>query len=141
VRSVIEEDGEHAAMFFLRLKSGDVEPYLFSGMDDRPVGDARGREVAEAVRTTGADAVVCVSEASSAEPEAIPEDGSAGDVPDARDVLVVAAVDRSGNSVALETPVSRRPDGSVELGDSDEYERNYSLNFLSPVRVVWNTER
>lgn len=56
-------------------------------------------------------------------------------------MLVVAAVDRSGNSAALETPVSRRPDGSVELGDSDEYEGNYSLNFLLPVRAVWNTER
>jgi hypothetical protein len=69
-RSVIETDGEHAAMFFLRVEGGDVAQ-LFSEAGERPVGEARGREVAEAVRSTGADAVVCVSEAWSAAAEAV----------------------------------------------------------------------
>lgn len=124
-------------MFFLRVESGDVEAHLFSEAGERPVGEARGREIAEAVRATGADAVVCVSEAWSAAPEAVPEGGGAGDASDARDVLLVAAVDGHGNSVALETPVARLPDGAVELSDSEEYEGDYSLNFLDPVKAVW----
>jgi hypothetical protein len=72
-RSVIETDGEHAAMFFLRVEGGDVEAHLFSEAGERPVGEARGREIAEAVRSTGADAIVCVSEAWSAAAEAVPE--------------------------------------------------------------------
>ena len=138
-RSEIEEEGEHAAMFFLRVEDG-VEARLFSEEAARPVGDARGREIAEAVRATGSDAVVCVSEAWSAAQEAVPERGGAGDAPDARDVLLLAAIDRHGNSVAVETPVSRRPDGTLALGASEEYEDGYSLNFLSPVRAIWDEE-
>ena len=139
-RSVIAEDGAHAAMFFLRVEGGELAAHLFAEAVERRVGEARGREIAEAVRSTGADAVVCVSEAWSAAPEAVPEEDGVGDAPDAHDVLLVAAVDRHGNSVALETPVVRLPDGTVELGASEEYEGDYSLNFLEPVKAAWERD-
>jgi hypothetical protein len=139
-RSVIEEDGEHAAMFFLLVGGGNLEAHLFSEATERPVGEARGREVAEAVEATGADAVVSVSEAWSAAADAVPADGGAGDAADARDVLLVAGIDRAGNTIVLETPVTRLADGSVELGDAEEHQAGYAINFLAPVRTIWSLE-
>jgi hypothetical protein len=138
-RSVIEEDGEHAAMFFLRFDDGDVEAHLFDDAE-RPVGETRARVMAEAARSPGADAVAFVSEAWSARPEAIPDGGGAGDALDARDVLLLAAVDRRGNTLVLETPISRRADGTVELGDTEEYGEEYRVNVLDEVRNVWGLE-
>ena len=124
-------------MFFLALPGGVVEHRLFSEAEERAVGDARGREIAEAVVAAGAEAVVCVSEAWSASAEAVAEGGRARDVPDAHDVLLVAALDRDGDAVAIETPVLRGTRGGLELGDSEEWSADYKLAFLDPVRVAF----
>jgi hypothetical protein len=139
-RSVVEEEGEHAAMFFLRLASGEVEANVFSD-SERPVGEARAREMADAVRSRGAVAIAFVSEAWSARPEDVPKSGGAGDAADALDVLLVAAVDRLGNTVALETPLFRSPDRNIELGESKEYAGEYQLNVMDKVRAVWGLDR
>lgn len=136
-RSVVVEDGEHAAMFFLALPSGDIEHRLFSEAGERPVGDARGREIADAVGETGAEAVVCVSEAWRASAESVPVGAGAGDAPDARDVLLVTAMDRDGDAVAIETPLRRDPVGGVEVGDSQEWPGGHRLTFLDPVRAAF----
>jgi hypothetical protein len=136
-RSVVAEDGEHAAMFFLALPDGAVEHHLFLEERERPVGDARGREIADAVVATSARAVVCVSEAWSARPEAVPVGGGAGDAPEACDVLLVAGIDVDGDSVAIETPLRRTPEGGVEIGDSQEWGSDYRLAFLDPVRAAF----
>jgi hypothetical protein len=139
-RSVLEEDGEHAAMFFLHVHN-TVETRLFSDTAGGPVGHARGREIVEAVRATGADAVVYVSQAWRAASEAVPVGGSARDAVNARDVLLVAGTDRYRNSLIVETPIFRRPDGTLRLGDGEEYEDDYVLNFLSPVQRIWDERR
>ena len=131
--SVIRSDGEHAPMFFLRLPSGEMDVQLFDE-GERPVGPGRARQIAEAVRRTGADAVVAVSEGWSASQDAIPEGGLPGDARDARDVLVVAAVDRSGDEVMLTTDLLRRPDDSVEVGETEEGGQFFVFDEL---RRVW----
>ena len=123
-------------MFFLRLPSGDVQVSLF-GEAARPVGEARALEMAEAVRLSGADAVAFVSEAWSARPEAVPRHGDAGDALDAQDVLIVAAVDARGNSIALETPVQRQADGTVALGDTIDHADQATVSVFDDVRAIW----
>jgi len=120
VLSVIRKDGEHAPMFFLRMPDGAVKVEEFDDAFERPVGEARMRQVAGAIRRTGADAVVVVSEAWSSSQDAIPRGGLPGDARDARDVLVVAALDRSGGEVLLMTDLRRRADGSVEIGETEQ---------------------
>jgi hypothetical protein len=138
-RSVIEEDGEHAAMFFLRFDSDRVEAHPFSEAE-RPVGDARAREMAHAVRASAANAIAFVSEAWSAPQESVPATGDAGDAPEAVDVLLLVALDREGNTVILETPFSHRPDGTVDLGDTQEHGIEYRVNVLDGVRSIWGLE-
>jgi hypothetical protein len=137
-RSLVEEDGAHEPMYFL-LVEGRVEPHLF-GPADRPVGEARAAELAEAVRATGADAVVVVSEAWAAPADAVPPGSGAGDAPGATDVLIVAGVDRAGNQVAFETALQRGTDGILELGETHEYDASYNLFVLDAVREVWRAE-
>jgi len=120
-------------MFFLRLPGGELDVQLFDDAE-RPVGAARGRQIAEAVRRTGADAVVAVSEGWSASQDAIPESGLAGDAEDARDVLVVAALDRSGDEVVLTTDLVRRADGAVEVGGTEDGGQFFVFDEL---RNVW----
>jgi hypothetical protein len=131
--SVIRKEGEHAAMFFLRLPGGDLSVRLFDDAE-RPVGGARAREMADAVRTTGADAVVAVSEAWSAAPERLAAGGLPGDAADATDVLLVAGVDRSGEMVLLTTGLLRKSDGSIEVGKTEEGGRAF---FMDEVRAAW----
>lgn len=69
---IVQQDGEHAAMFFLRLPTGELETTLFDDVD-RPIGDARSSQLARAVRTRRADALVVVSEGWAAEPGTIPK--------------------------------------------------------------------
>ena len=76
-RAVMEEDGEHVAMYFLgHADDGGVHSCLFEEEDQSDsVGSARARQLAEAVRSSDADAVVIVSEAWSALAEDVPSGG------------------------------------------------------------------
>ena len=134
---MVEEDGEHVPMFFLRLPDGGVRPQLFDAVEQRPVGVSRAREMADGVQATGADAVAVVSEAWAADVGAIPDGGRAGDAPGATDLLLVAAIDREDNLVVFETPVRRGVDGSVELGASSRQLDQVLVFDL--VREVWRT--
>jgi hypothetical protein len=130
--SIVKKDGEHAAMFFVRLPSGDLKVTVFDDAE-RPVGEARARQMAEAVRRTDADAVVFVSEAWTADPTTIPQGGRAGDAPDPDDVLLVAGVDRSGAEFSLATQLHKR-DGAVDVGQAEEGSRVF---LFDDVRAAW----
>lgn len=139
-RSVLEEDGEHVPMFFLRLEDGRVEVRQFEEAPERPVGQLRARELADAVRTSNATAIVMVSEAWSAPEDSIPDGGGAGDASDARDVLLLVALDCDGTTVTLETPIWRLADGALRLGDTDEQGSESQVYVLNEVRGVWGLE-
>jgi hypothetical protein len=136
-RSVMVEDGAHDAMYFLLLPDGSVSAKRFAAAD-RPVGDAYEQELVAAVTRTGADAVVFVSEAWSADPDTIPDGAGAGDAPGPDDVLIVAAVDRHGTEIVIETALISAPDGTVQLGESEEYaDDEYRVRTLDAVRRSW----
>jgi hypothetical protein len=137
---VIREDGEHAAMYFL-VTRGQIEPNQFQRAERRPVGESRSAEMAEAVKSSGADAIVMVSEAWSARKDSVPLGGGAGDAPDATDVLIVAAVDRLGNHVAVETDLQRLDDGTTSVGEIREYGADYDVAVFNAVRRVWASTR
>jgi hypothetical protein len=139
-RSVLKEDGEHVAMFFLQLESGAIEVRQFEEAFERPVGGSRSLEMADAVRATNATSIAFVSEAWSAPEESVPDRGGAGDAPDAREILLLAALDRSGNTVSLETPITRLPDGALGLGETEEDVGESKVRVLDDVRVVWGLE-
>ena len=44
-RSVLEEEGEHPAMYFLPAGSDELQGYVFVDTETRPVGEARGLEL------------------------------------------------------------------------------------------------
>lgn len=142
-RAVMEEDGEHVAMYFLgHAREGGVESCLFEEEDpSESVGSARARQMAEAVRSSGADAVVIVSEAWSAEPEDVPAGGRVREASEVSDVLLVAGIDRSGETIALETPVFRDASGAVRLGPSSPGSDGYRVNTFDEVRTVWGLTR
>jgi hypothetical protein len=138
-RTVTEAEGEHVPMYFLVGDDGQIEPHLF---EDEAEGDgsARGREMADAVRASDAQVLAFVAEAWEAAVEDVPDGGHVGEAPGARDVLLLVAIDSGGNTVALETPVMRADDGTVELGPSEQHGDEYAVGVLDPVRAVWAGE-
>ena len=138
-RGVMEEDGEHVAMYFLaHAGDGSVESCLFEEEDpSASVGLARARQIAEAVRSSDAEAVVVVSEAWSAKLDEIPPGGRVRDAAEPQDVLLVAGIDRSGETVALETPVFHDTDGAIRLGPTSPDDEGYQVNIFDEVRAVW----
>jgi hypothetical protein len=116
-RTTLVEDGEHVAMFFLLGAAGRTSPRLFPFDEQRPVLARRAAALSEAVASTGAVAAAFISEAWVAPSGSVATGHDAGDSPEARDVLIVAAMDAEAY-VAFETPVSRSPDGSIALGAS-----------------------
>jgi hypothetical protein len=110
-RSVIEEDGDHAAMFFLRMPDGTVEADLFS--------DSHEHDLAHALDESDADAVVVVFETMT--------EADAGS-------LVVAGVDRDANTVVLVTP---RVDGGG-LGATADRSDGYRVPLLDAARDAWD---
>jgi hypothetical protein len=138
-RNLIEEDGEHEPMYFLIMPDGYVEPTLFEEDLGRPVGDRRARDMAQGVASKGATALAFVSEAWSAEASEIPKGGGPGDAANPRDILLVAAIDRLDNVVALETTVRRGADGAVELGTSRLLE-DFDSSVFDLAREVWIAE-
>lgn len=136
-KATIADDGEHTAMFFVRLPDGRVRPQLFDHDEQRPVGERRAEQMATAVRMTGADTIAFVSEAWAAQEDTVPEGGGAGNSVEAMDVLVVAALDREDNLVVFETPIHRAVDGSAELGESARMPDEYQVTVFDPVREIW----
>lgn len=133
--STIEEDGTHAAMFFLRQPDGSVDARMFESTADPP-GDARAQEMAEAVTASSADAVVFVSEAWRAHSASVPEGGRARDAEDADDILLVVALDRLGNQLVFETTLSRGDD-AVRAVETETHGPDYVVHTLNRVRGVW----
>jgi len=142
-RAVMEEDGEHVAMYFLgHADDGGVHSCLFEEEDQSDsVGSVRARQLAEAVRSSDADAVVIVSEAWSALAEDVPSGGRVRNALEPQDVLLVAGIDRSGETIALETPVFRDADGVVRLGPTSPGGGGYQVNTFDDVRAVWGLIR
>jgi len=136
-RHVLLEDGGHAAMFLLMTPDGAVHVERFGGARERPVGAFRARTMAEAVRRTSADAIALISEAWSAPEDSVPAGGGAGDSTRARDILLVAAIDRSGGQIVFETAIHRGADDSIEIGDSRRFATGYDLGIFDEVRAVW----
>jgi hypothetical protein len=124
----IAHEGEHAAMYFLRQPSGEVSPRLFEAVIS-PVGDARAAEMAAAVSGSLSDAVVFVSEAWSASRESVPYGEHVRDSDSATDVLLVVALDRSGNQVVLETELRAGRSG-VEALDTVRHGPEYVVRTL-----------
>jgi hypothetical protein len=90
---------------------------------------------------TAAEAVAFIAEAWSAAPDDIQEGGAAGDSERATDLLIVAAADRFGDSITIETPVLVGDDDTVALGESEEFEGNlYRLGIIDAVRAHWAVE-
>lgn len=123
----ISQDGRHSGMFFVLTRDGRAEPRLFSAAD-RPVAERWGREIADAAVSIDAEGVAFVAEGS----VALTED---------RDLLLVAAIDRAGQTVVFETPISRRADGTVEPGESRRYSSGYHVAVFDAVRAAWGLRR
>lgn len=138
-RSILEEDGEHAAMYFLAYADGrPVESSVFE--EEHPedsVGPVRARQMAEAVRSTGADALVLISEAWGAEADAVPVGGRIRDAATTEDVLLVAGIERGGETITLETPIFRDASGTVTLGESRQAAGDYHVATFDDARAVW----
>jgi hypothetical protein len=132
-REILQESGEHALTAFVVSSAGDVQPRLLDARnrDEVPVALAR---LADAVAREGAVAVAVAGEAWAAPADAIPEGGVAESL-HARDLLLVAAVDSGGNEITLATPVIRRGDQAVDLGETRTSTER--LAALDPVRRVW----
>ena|SRR6266446_8464921 len=136
--SMIEQDGEHVAMYFLAHGDGRVESCLFE--EENPsesVGPVRARQLADAARASGADAVVMVSEAWSAHRDDVPEGGRVRDTSGAQDILLLVGIDRSGETVVLETPVFREPGGTTRVGETTTGNDEWRVATLNGVRAVW----
>lgn len=143
-RTVIEEDGHHVAMYFLgHAGDGGVESCVFEEEDDpsASVGSARARQMADAVRSSGAEAVVIVSEAWSAKLDEVPPEGRVREASAPQDVLLVAGIDRSGETLALETAVFHEANGAVRLGPTRPGGEGYQVNVFDEVRAVWALTR
>ncbi len=83
-----------------------------------------------------------MSEAWASHADSIPLGGAAGDAPDRTDVLMVAAVDRLGNRVALETDIQHLGADTTRIGETREYGAEYEVGVFDAVRRVWgSTER
>lgn len=130
--TTIRTDGDHAAMFFLLMPDGRVQPELFLP-GARPVGEQRKRELANAVASSDAEAVAFVSEAWATRREDVP----VVDARETRDLLLVAAIDRSGETAVFETPIPRDEGGEVEPGESREYGSEYQVALFDGVREAW----
>lgn len=123
-------------MLFLRQPDGEVQLHEFEATRDPP-SEAREREIADAVSASAADAVVLVSEAWAARPDSVPEGGRARDAHDAEDVLLVAALDRWGNQVVLESLVAKTADGAVRVVPRVAFGEEYVVHTFYAVRSAW----
>lgn len=133
--ATLKRDGEHAAMFFLRSESGEVQPCLF-GSDEH-----RGRVLARAAADTGATVVGVVAEAWTAPRQAVPDGARVRDSPDRRDILLVGAHDRSGNQVVFENPVTRRRFRQTTVENASERDRSFHLAIFDETRELWGLPR
>ena len=136
-RHVLLEDGGHAAMFLLMKQDGGVDVERFQDEPERPVGRFRARAMADAVRRTNADAIALISEAWSAPEDSMPEGRGAGDSTSARDILLVAAIDRNGRQIVFETAIHRGTGDSIDIDDSRRFGPDYSLGVFDEVRAIW----
>lgn len=132
-RAVLDEDGTHALMLFLRTPDGGVHPQLVGGATRDEMPKALSR-IAEEVARREADGVVVVGEAWRApiDPVAI---GGAAESLQAEDILFVAALDAAGNELSLETPLRRTDDRHVTLGETEK--TSSRSPFLNDVRRLW----
>lgn len=133
--ATLKQDGEHAAMFFLRSENGEVEPRLFAS-DDR-----RGADLALAVRNADSVAVGVVAEAWAASEAEIPEGGRASEAVGHREILLVAALDRHGNQVAFETTVFRRRFRQPLVEESHERDSSFRVATFDETRELWGLPR
>jgi hypothetical protein len=133
--ATLKQDGEHAAMFFLRSESGEVDPRLFES-DDR-----RGADLALAVSNADAAAVGVVAEAWAASESEIPEGGRASEAASPREILLVAALDRHGNQVAFETGVIRRRFRQSVLEETSERDSSLRIATFDETRELWGLPR
>ncbi len=127
----LKQDGEHAAMFFLRFENGQVEPRLFES-DQR-----RGRDLMLAIENSGATAVGVVAEAWAASASTVPDGGRVRDSADTRDILLVAALDRNGNQTVFETTVIRRRFRGPLFEQSREHGRGFRVAVFDEIRELW----
>ncbi len=133
-KSTLVRDGIHAGMVFLRFSDGRLRPRLL-GATDRAQMAAEWARLAADVRETGADGVVLVGEAWRAHEDAVPPGGGPSDVPDADEILTVAALESSGAEWTFETPFARDDEGRVALGETEETKASWLV--LDGVREVW----
>lgn len=133
--ATLKQDGEHAAMLFLRSDSGEVEPRLF-GSDQH-----RGRILAQAAADARAGVVGVIAEAWTASEATVPDGARVRDSPDRRDILLVAALDRCGNQVVFETPVTRRRFRQPSVAESRERDRTFHFAIFDETRQLWGLPR
>jgi hypothetical protein len=133
--ATLKQDGEHAAMFFMRSESGEVEPRLFES------DDQRGADLALAVSSADAAAVGIVDEAWAASESEIPEGGRASDAASRREILLVAALDREGNQAAFETTVIRRRSRQPVLEETLERGSGFRVATFDETRELWGLPR
>jgi hypothetical protein len=136
-RPILKQDGQCPAMLFLREPGGNVQLHELEAIGDQPSA-TREREIADAVSALAADAVVLVSEAWGAQPDNVPQGGRARDADDVEDVLLVAALDRWGNQVVLESRVARTADGAVRVVPRRTFGGEYVVRTFDAVRSAWS---
>jgi hypothetical protein len=133
--ATLKQDGEHAAMFFLRSESGEVQPFLF-GTDEH-----RGRILSQAAADASATVVGVIAEAWTAPGSAVPDGGRVRESADRRDILLVAALDRGGDQIVLETPVIRRRFRQTDVEKTSERDRAFHFAIFDETRELWGLPR
>ena len=133
--ATLKQDGEHAAMFVLRSESGEVQPCLF-GSDEH-----RGRILAQAAADASATVVGVIAEAWTAPSSAVPDGPRVRDSPDRRDILLVAALDRAGDQVVLETAVTRRRFRQTAVDETSDRDRAVHFAIFDETRELWGLPR
>ena len=121
-REVVLQDGTHDTTVLLRLADGSVQTQIVGG-DGGTLSDVL-EAVADAADLVDAQAVVVVAESwSAANPEREPGE-----------ILLVAGVDREGDAVTFETPLTRH-ETHRELGETARTDAQTVL--LDEVRRRW----
>lgn len=121
-RDLVLQQGTHDTTVLLRLPDGSVQTKIVGG-DGGTLADVV-QAVADEADAVDADAVVVVAEWWSA----------ANPTQDPGEVLLVSGVDRAGEAITLETPLTRHPDRR-EAGETARTDVQTVL--LDEVRRRW----
>ncbi len=137
-KRMLERDGTHAAIAFLVLPSGSVK-LISCNVPDQESKYVAYRMIADEVDKLGATAVLFANEIWWA-PVAEAGGKRAGLVASRREAFMVSAATEEGQERNYIASFTRKPDGGVELGESEVAGPMNSM-YLGPIREVWARRR